>query len=171
METPNTLYHGSLYKQTELMPGFKRSGELTVWDGVETNQNLYATTDKQSAILLGIGSGVEKTFGSNRFIELDGNIWIFTDTEISFNKFLEMELYVYTIPFRAQDGWVHNNNPYNNIDTEWKTTKTIHGVKVAQVNIAEAMRGHTVTTTTAPVDVNIELLNSRYGKETKVYKM
>jgi len=171
METPKVLYHGSLYEQSELMPGFKRSGELTVWDGVESNQNLYATTDERSAALLGIGSGVEKTFESDRFIELQGNIWIFTKQPIDFDKFLKMVVYRYTIPFRASDGWMKNDNPYNNIDTEWITQKTIRGVKCERLNIADIMKGHNVTATTAPVDVAIKDITTRYGSETKVYKM
>lgn len=171
MDTPKVLYHGSLYKQNELMPGFKRSGELVVWDGTETNQNLYATTDPRVAALLGIGSASEKTFNSNRFIELEGDIWIFTDKPLDIEQFLEMVIYRYTIPFRADDGWTHNDNPRNNIDTEWITQKTIRGVKCEQLDIRDIMKGHKVTATTAPVDVPFKDLLSRYGSETKVYKL
>jgi len=171
METPKVLYHGSLYKQNELMPGIKRSGELTVWDGVETNQNLYATTDAREAALLGIGSAAEKTFDTDRFIELDGDIWLFTKAPIDIEQFLDMVIYRYTIPVRPQDGWTKNNNPYNNIDTEWITQKTIHGVKCEKLDIRKVMRGHTVTVTQAPVDVSLAEVTTRYGSETKVYKL
>lgn len=171
MSTPKVLYHGSLYKQNELMPGIKRSGELTVWDGVETNQNLYATTDPKAAALLGIGSAVEKTFDSDRFIENDGNIWIFTKTPIDIDKFFEMNVYRYIIPVRDKDGWRKNDNPYNNIDTEWITRKTIHDVKCEQLDIREIMRGREVITTTAPVDIPLQELTRRYGDKTKVYKL
>lgn len=171
METPNVLYHGSLYKQNELMPGIKRSGELTVWDGVETNQNLYATTDRQAAALLGIGSAAEKTFDTDRFIENEGDIWLFSQKPIELDDFLKMVIYRYTIPVRPQDGWKKNNNPYNNIDTEWITQKTINGVKCEQLDIREVMKGHKVTVTKAPVDVALHEITTRYGSDTKVYKL
>lgn len=171
MEKPEVLYHGSLYKQNELKPGIKHTGELTVWDGVETNQNLYATTDIREAALLGIGSAAEKTFDTDRFIELNGDIWLFSQNPISIDDFLKMVIYRYTIPFREQDGWVKNNNPYNNIDTEWITQKTIRGVKCEQLDIREVLKGHKVTVTKAPVDVALPEITTRYGSETKVYKL
>lgn len=171
METPKILYHGSLYKQNELKPGIKHTGELVVWDGKESNQNLYATTDAREAAMLGIGSGAEKTFDSDRFVELNGDIWLFTKTPIDIDKFLDMVIYRYTIPVRPGDGWVKNSNPYNNIDTEWITQRTIRGVKCEQLNIREVMKGNTVTATTAPVDVVLHELTTRYGSETKVYKL
>lgn len=171
MDQPKVLYHGSLYQQSELKPGIKHSGELTVWDGVETNQNLYATTDARVAALLGIGSATEKTFESDRFVENEGDIWIFTKSPIDIDKFLEMVIYRYTIPFRPQDGWTKNSNPYNNIDTEWITQKTIRGVKCEQLDIREILKGHKVFATTAPVDVPLKELTTRYGEDTVVYKM
>lgn len=171
METPKVLYHGSLYKQDELKPGIKHTGELTVWDGVESNQNLYATTDKRAAALLGIGSGAEKTFNSDRFRETDGDIWLFVKSQIDIDQFLDMVIYRYTIPFRPTDGWTKNDNPYNDIDTEWITQKTIRGVKCEQLDIREVMKGRKVIVSTAPVDTAIHELTTRYGSETKVYKL
>lgn len=171
METPKTLYHGSLYKQNELKPGIYHTGELTVWDGVESNQNLYATTDARSAALLGIGSAAEKTFNTDRFIELNGDIYLYTKNPIDLDKFLGMVIYRYSIIFRPQDGWTKNNNPYNNIKTEWITQKTIRNVTCKQLDIRAIMRGHKVTVTTAPVDTPIHDLTTRYGSETTVYKL
>lgn len=171
MDTPKVLYHGSLYKQNELKPGIKHTGKLVVWDGVESNQNLYATTDANSAALLGIGSGAEKTFDSERFIELNGDIWLYTKTPISIDDFLEMEVYRYTIPFRDADRWTKNNNPRNNIDTEWITRNTIRGIKCERLNIRDIMRGHSVTNTQAPSDVMPHELAAKYASETKVYKL
>lgn len=167
---PTVLYHGSLYKQTELMPGFKRSGELTVWDGVETNQSLYATTDKTAAALLGLGSATEKEFETNRFSTTDKDIFVFANAQIDIDDLLNLVIYRYTIPFRPQDGWVHNNNPYNNIDTEWKTMKTINGVKVEQLQLRDVLKGYRVVITTAPVDVALPLLTKQYSNETKIYQ-
>lgn len=170
MDVPELLYHGSLYKQTELMPGFKRSGKLTVWDGVESNLNLYVSSDKRKAELLGIGSAVEKEFDSNRFIEIDGDIWIFTDKPVELEEFLKLTIYVYTIPFRESDKWVKNNNPYNNIDTEWTTRNTVRNIKVESVDIRKVMEGKVVTFTTAPPDTNLKVLLRRYNEETKMHK-
>jgi hypothetical protein len=170
MDTPQVLYHGSLYKQNELMPGFKRSGELTVWDGVETNQSLYATTDKTSAALLGLGSATEKEFETNRFTVAEKDIFVFANQQIDIGDILGLVIYRYTIPFRPQDGWVKNDNPYNNIDTEWKTPKTIHGVKVEQLNLKDVLNGRRVIVTTAPVDVALPVLTKQYASETKIYQ-
>lgn len=170
MELPETLYHGSLYKQSELMPGYKRSGKLQTWDGVESNLHLYVSSSKREAELLGIGSAAEKVFDCERFIELDGNIWIFTEELITIDQVKELVVYVYTIPYRATDGWVKNKNPYNNIDTEYTTRDTVKPKSIHTVNIASLMKGKTVTLTTAPPDVKIDQLSQRYSKETKVHK-
>lgn len=170
METPKVLYHGSLYKQTELMPGFKRSGELSVWDGVETNQSLYATTDKMSAALLGLGSATEKAFDSDRFTIINDDVYVFLGGQIDIDKMLELVIYRYSIPFRPQDGWVKNNNPRNNIDTEWKTPNTIRGVRVEQLDLREVLKGRRVLITTAPVDTPPSMLEKQYASETKVYQ-
>ena len=74
---PSVLYHGSLYKQNELMPGFKRSGKLVQWDGIENNTYLYATTDQLEAISLGLGSALEKELDSRRFATFDNNIVVY----------------------------------------------------------------------------------------------
>lgn len=170
MENPTTLYHGSMYKQTELMPGYKRSGKLQTWDGVESNLHLYASTDKREAELLSVGSAAEKEFDSNRYIEHDGNIWLFTNKPITMDDILGLTVYIYTIPFDEKDNWQKNNNPYNNIDTEWTTRNTVKNIKVQQIDIRSLLAGKTVTLTTAPPDVKIEFLNQRYKEETKVYK-
>lgn len=171
MEKPTTLYHGSMYKQTELMPGYKRSGKLQTWDGVESNLNLYVSSVKTEAELLGVGSAAEKVFETERFIELDGNIWLFTKEPIAIDDVLNMEVYLYTIPFRDADRWQKNNNPYNNIDTEWTTRETINGVKAVPIDIRSLLKGKTVTLTTAPPDVKIDQLQKRYKEETKVHKI
>lgn len=170
MDKPELLYHGSLYKQKELMPGFKRSGKLAVWDGVESNLNLYVSSDKREAELLGIGSAVEKEFNSNRFVEINGDIWIFADKLITLEEFLKLTIYVYTIPFRDSDEWQKNNNPYNNIDTEWTTRNTIHNVTVEEVNIREVMKGKVVTVTTAPIDTDFKMLLRRYPDQVLMYR-
>lgn len=171
MEKPTTLYHGSMYKQTELMPGYKRSGKLQTWDGVESNLHLYVSSSKEEAELLGIGSAAEKVFETERFIELNGNIWLFTTKPVDINDVLNMEVYIYTIPYREEDGWRKNDNPYNNIDTEYTTRNTVKGISVKPIDIRAAMKGKTITLTTAPADIPIDKLNQRYKNETKVHKI
>lgn len=167
---PTVLYHGSLYKQNELKPGFKHTGELVVWDGIETNQSLYATTDSTSAALLGLGSAVEKEFESNRFTVTEKDIFIFVNNQLDIDDLLNLVIYRYIIPYRSQDGWVHNKNPRNNIDTEWKTTQTINGVKVTQPDLNEVLKDYRVVITTAPVDTALQALTKYYAKETKIYQ-
>jgi hypothetical protein len=126
------------------MPGYKRSGKLTMWDGIESNQFLYVTTDKSAACDLAVGSAVEKVFNTDRF-NIEGKIvTIYCKNEIPLDKFLAMQLYVYTIPFRAADGFVKNKNPHNNIDTEWLTKNTIENVSVEPVDVKHWMEGKVV---------------------------
>lgn len=171
METPDTLYHGSMYLQKELMPGYQRSGKLQTWDGVESNLHLYVSSSKREAELLGVGSAIEKVFDSERFIEYDGNIWVFTKTPITIDEVMDIEVYIYTIPYRESDGWQKNANPYNNIDTEYTTRNTVRGIKVHPVNIRSLMKDKTITLTTAPPDVRIEHLMQKYKDETTVHKI
>jgi hypothetical protein len=79
-------------------------------------------------------------------------------------------IYRYTIPFRPQDGWVKNNNKYNEIDTEWKTPNTIRGIKVEQLNLKEVLKGYRVIVTTAPPDTHVSLIPKQYAEETKIYQ-
>lgn len=168
---PEVFYHGSLYKQKELMPGIKRTGKLVVWDGVESNINLYVTTDYDTAVRLAIGSATEKEFESNRFMVVEGDIYIFSNQEIKIDDLLKLELYVYTIKPKPNEGWVKNNNKYNNIDTEWLTTKTIYPLKVEQIDIRKVMAGKNIVLTTAPADVSLKALAREYASSTKVFKI
>lgn len=119
------LYHGSLYDQTELMPGFKHTGKVVYWDGgIESNKWLYATTVKEEAIRLGLGSALEKTFETDRFSYVDDLFFIWCKNQISKEQLYKLEIYLYTIPF-DEKVWVKNDNPYNKIDTEWVTQKTV----------------------------------------------
>lgn len=141
---PPGLFHGSMYKQKELMPGFKRSGQLVKWDVHESNKWLYATSSKQEAILLGIGSAAEKTLDMEQYsydlntmkmtIKLPGNVTV--------NDLSKLEVYVYTISPDVEDGWHKNHNASNKITTEWKTERTIDDnlVKVERVDVAAVLR-------------------------------
>lgn len=151
---PATLYHGSLYKQNELMPGFKRSGKLIHWDGVESNQYLYVTSVKPEAISLGFGSALEKTLNSRRYATFDDNIVIYFAKELpKVDTIYTLTFYVYTIASKPEHGWVKNTNPFNNIDTEWITQNTIeHITKCEQVDVKNWLADKQVYLTTAAVD-------------------
>lgn len=151
---PSVLYHGSLYKQNELMPGFKRSGKLVQWDGIENNTYLYATTDQQEAISLGLGSALEKELDSRRFATFDNNIVVYFNGELPTKEdIVKLVIYVYTIRFKESDKWVKNNNPLNNIDTEWLTQSTIRNlVKCDQINLEEWLSDKQLILTTRALD-------------------
>lgn len=166
---PTTLYHGSLYRQTELMPGFKRSGKLTMWDGIESNQYLYTTTDKDAAKDLGVGSAVEKVFETDRY-NVDGKIvTIWCKKPIPLAELHKLEIYVYTIPFRKEDGWVKNYNPQNRIETEWITKNTVRNVSVETVNMKDWLSDKMVVVTTAPTNVEPNKVIAQYQQQTQVY--
>lgn len=154
MSNPSTFYHGSLYKQKELMPGFKRSGELTTWDVTESNKNLYVSTDREEAIRLGIGSALEKVFDSDRFATHGDDLTVYCRKSIDLEAFWDLEVYLYTIPNREADEWVKNNNPHNNIETEWITQNTVRGVSVERINVRKFMMGKLLTFTKAPTTVD-----------------
>lgn len=123
----NLLYHGSGFKQTELMPGYYRSGNLVEWDETESNKFLYVTTDREVAIGQGFASTVEKVFKVHRYHEDGMNIEIEIDkgplpTRSDLEK---IEIYLYTIEMKPADGWVKVNNKHNGLDTEYKSEETI----------------------------------------------
>lgn len=151
---PETLYHGSLYKQSELMPGFKRSGKLVHWDGVESNQYLYVTSDKPEAVSLGFGSALEKTLNSRRYTTFDDNIVIYFAKELpKLETIYTLKFYVYTIATQEEHTWVKNTNPLNNIDTEWITQNTIRHIKRCEtVDVKKWLSTKHVYLTTSAVD-------------------
>lgn len=144
------LYHGSMYKQNELMPGFKRSGELSNWDRYESNMYLYVSSHRNSAVLLGIASAMEKThdLSSVSINEKDKTIIAkFNKKPPPVDDLYDLEVYLYTIAYRAEDGWVKNKNPFNKIETEYKTKNTIKEAIVScqRVNVREVLKDFTFT--------------------------
>jgi len=146
---PPFLYHGSMYKQQELMPGFKRSGVLVKWDVYESNQWLYMSSNKEEAILLGIGSAAEKVLDvvGYKYDAAKQQMTLISESGSLTKKDLEkLDVYVYTVTGRAEDGWIKNVNPNNHIDTEWKTEHTIREaiVKREKVDVRDALVGWTI---------------------------
>jgi hypothetical protein len=122
-----TLYHGSGYKQNELMPGFKRSGVLVEWDQTESNKFLYATTDMDTAIGQGFASAAEKLFNMSRFSEkgMEILIEIEGDKLPTIEELTTVNVYLYTIEMLPRDEWQKVNNAVNGLETEYKTEHTI----------------------------------------------
>jgi hypothetical protein len=129
--TPEVLYHGSRFRQPELMPGIKHSKELVEWDNGESNLWLYATTIKEEAIGLGIAGAIEHTFDDLAEYHVQGNkIEVVSYSRLMTLKQLhELKVYLYTIAYHDDDGWEKNANKQNGLDkTEYKTTGIIKDI-------------------------------------------
>lgn len=141
MNLPGYLYHGSMFDigKDPLKPGFYHTYEEVFWDGgLESNKYLYATTNCEEAVVLGIGSMIEKRFGLDHF-QVDGKVIrvkgaVFTDKDQLKNELV----YLYTLKPRPTDGWEKNSNPHNGIVTEWKTPKEVPNRGIIKVAIPVA---------------------------------
>lgn len=145
IDLPNYLYHGSAFRQTELKPGFKHTGELVQWDNTEDNTWLYASDDKDSAVMLGISSAIEKKFQLNRY-QCDNKtkkMIIHVAEPLSIKDIHNLHVVVYSIKADVADGWMANHNPANGITGEYKTQRTITSniLRCEDVRIVDALRG------------------------------
>ena len=152
---PAYLYHSSAYKQTELMPGFKRSGELVKWDKVEDNTWLYTADRKDEAIMLGISSAIEKKWDLQRYKYNDKTKVLdieVVDQHITKADIEKLTVWIYTIRPDAADGWVENYNPVNGLKGEYKTQGVVDSgiVRVEPVDIHEALRKYTINIKQVP---------------------
>lgn len=129
MSIPDKLYHGSMYNtgSQPLVPGILHAGERISWDhGLESNEYLYATVIKKDAIILAFASLMEKRYGTERFhsnsevLEVSG-----MRKNFHMDQLRNELVYVYTIIPNRDDGWEKNDNPYNQLQDEWKTRKSI----------------------------------------------
>lgn len=146
------LYHGSMYEQDELKPGFQHSGEVTNWDGIESNLYLYVSSNKNEAILLGIASAAEKVFktksASMSESERRFEITVESDSKLpTLEDVYALKVYLYTIAYQDGDKWVKNKNPYNSITTEYKTQETIRSAIISRetVNVKSILKDFKVT--------------------------
>jgi len=141
------LYHGSGYNQNELMPGYKRSGKLVQWDETESNEWLYATTSKATAITLGFCSKIEKIYDVKRCVTHGNEIKItFYNNRVPSKSELErLQVYLYTIEF--DNNWVSNSNKHNKLTTEYKTKSTIRSTIISkeQVDMKEWLKDKRIT--------------------------
>lgn len=143
---PAFLYHGSMYKQNELMPGYKRSYKLVKWDGCEDNTWLYATPSRDEAILLGISSAIEKRAGLKRYHYVEGSNVIeveFYDNPMTVEDIYNLPVYLYTLRGSKSDGWMPNYNLDNGIVNEYKTQQTITGniARTEAIDVRDYLHG------------------------------
>lgn len=171
---PERLYHGSMYEQDELMPGFKRSGKLVKWDLIESNLFLYTSTSKEEATSLGFGSALEKAFNTERYATLEDTVYIyFKDDVKSLEELFNLEIYVYTIRFDEADGWRKNNNPVNGIDTEWCTKQTIKRniLSRERVDIQQWLKGKRLVLTNEPSRIAPQNLGKSWTRDHQLHQL
>lgn len=142
---PSVLYHGSAYWTNVLKPGFKHTGVEVQWDETESNKFLYATTERETAIGLGLASAIEKAYTLNQYQIRGNSITINTDQKITVVDLYELEVWIYTIHPGPKENWSLNKNPHNGLDTEFKTDHTIRSVRtVERVDIKKWLRNKDV---------------------------
>lgn len=143
--TNQYLYHGSMYNQKELMPGFKRSGVEVKWDKTESNHFLYATTERSIAENLGFASAIEKKFHLKSFHCKGDTLVAESDLNLTMEDLASLEVHIYTIEIKPDDNWVKNNNEHNRMDSEYKTKNTIENIeKTEPLNIVEWLKNKKV---------------------------
>lgn len=145
VDLPRYLYHGSAYRQDELKPGFQHTKELVKWDNSEDNTWLYASDDKDAAIMLGISSAIEKKFKLDRYQcdEKAKKMTIDVSEPLTLADIHKLHVVIYSIKADVNDGWMANHNPANGINGEYKTQRTIKDniVRCEDVRIADVLRG------------------------------
>lgn len=144
-DLPPYLYHGSAYLQQEIQPGFNHSGNLVKWDGSEDNTWLYASDDKNDAVMLGISSAIEKKFKLDRYAydQKARTLKIEVSESLTMRDITNLHVVLYTIKATAADGWMANHNPQNNISGEYKTQHVIKDnlVNRENIDVARALNG------------------------------
>lgn len=147
---PATLFHGSGFWAKELKPGFERSGQLVKWDDTEDNTFLYATTEREKAIVLGFASAVEKKYGLDRFQYIDNKLILDVPRQphgytVGVEQLCQLELWLYEINPHTRDGWQLNRNEHNGMKTEYKTKSTIRTIKsTTPIDVRQWLRGYQV---------------------------
>lgn len=146
-DTPVLLYHGSAFKQDELKPGFLHSSKIVVWDKYENNTYLYATTSIKSAGLLGFSSALEKKYKLHLTeIDEDSNTidLVFEGNPPDKEDILDIDVYLYMLKYDPEI-WIKNNNPFNKINTEYKTKATIKDiVERERLDIPDVLKDFTI---------------------------
>lgn len=127
------LFHSSAYLHEELRPGFYYTQQEKRWDKFETNHFLYASSVKEDAVDQGFASAMEQRCQIDQYRSTsDGEILIRLNNlyPVSVSEIETIDIYLYRIRFMSQDGWMKNNNPNNNLSTEWKTNHVVPKVHI-----------------------------------------
>lgn len=144
-EFPTRLFHGSAFKQDRLSPGIVHAGVKVEWDHGESNEYLYATTDRETAIQLGFASAIEKQYMLDRFQCDEWELKITASERLNIHDLEKLEVYLYSLPFVISGGWQKNQNPNNHLDTEWKTKKTVDFGSVEKIDMKSFLAGKKVS--------------------------
>lgn len=154
------LFHGSRFLHEELMPGFRRSGQLQKWDGTESNKFLYASTNPSEAAVQGLFSLIGemldvKVFHCSAFTEAGFTVTVELYPHEDADKtallghiqhvgaqawLRSLTVYLYQIRHEPEDHWVQVLNETNGLgETEWKTNRTVSAAieKVKGLNMGE----------------------------------
>lgn len=148
------LYHASSYLQEELKPGIAYTGEKVEWDETESNEWLYATSNKEAAIAQGLASAIEHHWLLHRF-QSSGNHLAFTfdaGTPVPTRRDLErLKVYLYVIHAHVADGWVKNSNTHNKLRSEYRTQNTVRDriASASLVDMKQWLQGKDVSLTSA----------------------
>lgn len=137
------LYHGSKYKNDLLKPGFSYTNKEVHWDDTESNKSLYATEDKDSAIIMAIAGLLERENSVKKFTITNKVIGVefypneprpvITKTDV---------IYIYTIKPLPNQDWVKVNNKNNVGFSEFKTNQDIQYDKVVAVNVMDWLKAN-----------------------------
>ena len=144
------LYHGSAYKTELLMPGIKHTGIKVYWDETESNEYLYFTTSKHTAISLGFASAFEKKYGCEHYSDKDDgiiNIVIDSNKIPTEEELQKLEVYIYTITVEPKYNILKNNNQYNDLKTEYKTKNNVAPDSMYLLDIKKWLMTHIVKIT------------------------
>lgn len=148
---PSVLYHGSMYQASILKPGFEHTQEEVTWDVTESNRYLYATTEKDTAILLGFASAIEHTYGLDYFHTQGNEIVIDLAPDknnkkqiVKLDQLLNLPVYLYEIRPTGRHHWEHNKNEQNKLDTEWKSNRHILPSKVEKIDIRKHFKDYKI---------------------------
>ena len=144
------LFHGSRFRQTELMPGFQRSGEMVRWDQTESNLWLYATTNQDEAVRQGLFAIFANAFDVKRCSSAPGQLVIELYPHQEAEKtalyaqlaafgmaawLRQQALFLYQLHAEEGGVWEKNDNAHNQLDNEWKTQATVKPVSVDVIDI------------------------------------
>lgn len=130
------LYHGSAYKTDVLKPGMEHTGVKVNWDETESNEWLYASSDRTEAVILGFFSYLEKYHGGTGFHMKEHEIIVTCDPF----KLEGVKVYLYDI--NTDKGWLKVNNQNNNSISEYKTKSHIRPDNVEEITMSQYLSDH-----------------------------